>query len=408
MDYFIINQEKIYIDYKEDKLIFSKYVNDELIELSEEEKNELLNSLKLDDKYMYDSQRLIELMNSNPLLSDSFKLTPNFVVSFDYCYDLLSYVEQIIPEKYRSIFYNNIKTLKIELKEKIHLKKEVADNAFAYYNREDNTIVIIKERIDEFIESVKLIDDYEKWVYAKVTVTLLHELFHAASSNVDVAGFDSNSNPGLVIKGLTEGMTDRLAYLTASFIGIKPEMMLPNGYFIELLIVDQLMLIIGPQPMIDSYFGNLGVEPLCDKLSEIDDFNAKYLFTLIELEYSLRMKGNNDERTTLGSIQEKLVDYFSKVILKDIENGLEEETIREKIIFYKGSLITKELLSKMQLNPDNYINLNISLEKFENFESELNKFFKTRTRRTNAILRKHFKLDKISIWKLKSSLKKHL
>ena len=42
MDYFIINQEKIYIDYKEDKLIFSKYVNDELIELSEEEKNDLV------------------------------------------------------------------------------------------------------------------------------------------------------------------------------------------------------------------------------------------------------------------------------------------------------------------------------------------------------------------------------
>lgn len=375
MEYFSFNKEKIFVDYKDGKLLFMKYINDKLIILTEEETNIILNSLRTNNEHVFNSQELVDLMHSNSSLNSNF----------NYYYNLFSCVESIIPSKYKSNFYNNLKTLQVDLNLDVIYNEE--EKSFytdsAGYNTKNNKITISPRYIKETKEVSEKTSNKEEFFWREYNHTLLHELFHVASSNYDkntgitLGGFCKYplNDAKFTNRGLTEGMTEVLACC-----GIPGTIEIACGYYIEELFVDQLSQIIGPEPLIESYFGNLGNELLCEKLKEIDGsgINDYYLFNLIELNYSL--KEENDKQTILGGIQEKLVLYFSKKILKDIENGLSEKEIRNKIIMYKNYLVTKDVLITMQKNPDNYPNLNDSLDEFKNLEELVDNLFKDRTR----------------------------
>jgi len=376
MDYFILNNEKIFIEIKESNIILKKYINGILAELNESQKKEIMNELKAKDGYNYDSQMLIELMHSNPSLNSNF----------EYYYNFLSYIEGIIPEKYKTNFYNNLKTLQIELNLDVEPKTDNEKKFYTTcggYNTKDNKIVMSPENITQIKKISNVTNDPNTFFWKHFNKDLLHELFHMASSHYDketrisLSGFDKYPANNIYDsnRGLTEGMTEVLACC-----GIPGTIEIACGYYIEELFINQLIQIVGTQPLLDSYFGNLGNNLLCEKLCEIngDVTKASSLFALIDLNYSLHEK--DIEQTILGTVQSKLVDYYSQKILMDIEKGIPESEIRKSMEMYKNMLVTKEVLNTMKKEPSNYPNLDVSIEAYNDLEMEVNNLFKSKAK----------------------------
>lgn len=376
MDYFIMNNEKIFIEIKDSNIILKKYVNGILTQLKENQKKEIMDKLKTKNGYNYDSQMLIELMHSNPSLNSNF----------EYYYNFLSYIEAIIPEEFKSNFYNNLKTLQIELNLNIEPKTDDEKKFYTIcggYNTKDNKIVMSPESINQLKKISEVTNDPNTFFWKHFNKDLLHELFHMASSHYDketgtsLSGFDKYPANNIYDsnRGLTEGMTEVL-----SCCGIPGTIEIACAYYIEELFINQLIQIVGTQPVLDSYFGNLGNNLLCEKLCEITDdvVKASSLFALIDLNYSLHEK--NVEQTILGTIQSRLVDYYSQKILMDIENGISKSEIRKSMDIYKNMLVTKDVLNTMKKDPSNYPNLDGSIEAYNNLEIEVNKLFKNKAK----------------------------
>lgn len=376
MDYFIVNNEKIFIEISGSNIILKKYINGILTKLNENQKKEIMNELKTKDGYNYNSQMLIELIHSNPSLNSNFEYYHNF----------LNYIEGIIPEKFKSNFYNNLKTLQIELNLDVESKNDNEKKIYATggeYNTKDNKIVMNSENINQIRNLSKITNDPNTFFWKHFNCSLLHELFHMASSHYDretgvsLSGFDKYPSNNIYDsnRGLTEGMTEVL-----SCCGIPGTIEIACGYYIEELFINQLIQIVGTQPLLDSYFGNLGNNLLCEKICEIDNDvdKASSLFALIDINYSLHKE--NKEQTILGTIQSRLVNYYSQKVLLDIENRVSESEIRKSMNIYKNMLVTKEVLNTMKKNPSNYPNLDASIKAYNNLEIEVNNLFKNKTK----------------------------
>ncbi len=371
MDYFIIDNEKIYIEINDGTIIFKKYFNGVLIQLNENEKNKILNELLYDYNYTYYSELLKNIMVSNPSLNQNF----------DYFFAFLNFIEGIIPVKYKANFYSNLKTLQIELnldKEFSEISDTQSSTICGSYNVKENKIVILPESIFLIKEVSKKVANSNAFFWKYYNKDLLHELLHMASSQYDkesdvvLCGFDKYPTDDRceMNRGLTEGMTEAL-----TCYGIPGTIEISNNYYIEGLFINQLIQIIGAQSLIDSYFGNLGTTMLREKLCDIDGDMAKAssLFLMIELNYSIRER--DEEQTILGSIQIQLVEYYSKKVFKDIENGVSETEIRKSMDIYKKMLVTNDILNTMGKNTNNYPNLNTSLEMFSKLEIEVEQLF---------------------------------
>lgn len=251
------------------------------------------------------------------------------------------------------------------------------------YNTKENKIVMNPGSIKKLREISKVAQDPNTFFLKHYNNTLLHELFHMASSfydektGISLCGFDKYPADNIheSNRGLTEGMTEILACA-----GIPRTVEISCQYYIEELLVNQLTLIVGLQPMIDSYFGNLGNKLLGENLCKIDENLSKDLdlFLLIDLNYDLRY--SQEKQTILGTIQAKLIEYYYKKIFIDIDNGVSEEEIRKSMNIYKNMLVTKEVLIATRKDPDNYPNLNVSLDSFKNLETEVNQLFQRKVK----------------------------
>ena len=248
MDYFIMNNEKIFIEIKDSNIILKKYVNGILTQLKENQKKEIMDKLKTKNGYNYDSQMLIELMHSNPSLNSNF----------EYYYNFLSYIEAIIPEEFKSNFYNNLKTLQIELNLNIEPKTDDEKKFYTIcggYNTKDNKIVMSPESINQLKKISEVTNDPNTFFWKHFNKDLLHELFHMASSHYDketgtsLSGFDKYPANNIYDsnRGLTEGMTEVL-----SCCGIPGTIEIACAYYIEELFINQLIQIVGTQPVVDS------------------------------------------------------------------------------------------------------------------------------------------------------------
>ena len=138
------------------------------------------------------------------------------------------------------------------------------------YDFLNNEIILNYEGNQKVKEISKINSNPEVFFRIEINKTLVHELLHMASiyydkeNNKELSGFDSYPNEGLLNcnRGLTEGMTEVLACLI-----VPGSVEISCGYYIEELFVNQLALIIGANIMIDSYFGNLGIKEIKEKLS---------------------------------------------------------------------------------------------------------------------------------------------
>lgn len=368
MHYFILpNIGKICYEINGSNIIYKKEIDDKLVNLTKEENKKVKEYLNKSNSYIYYSIVLDNIiLNNEDLVKRKTIISP-----------LLTHIEKIIPEKYLQRFYDNVATLQIDYGLDIDNSKDIASEkveAGSYHSLE-NKIIISRETIKTlymFFQNNK--DLFWKEYYKD----LLHELFHMSSTSYDtetgivLSGFDKfpTSDDEESNRGLTEGFTELLA-----LICISSEYEKANGYYLELTIVRQLSLIIRPEILLDSYFGNKGVSKLKEELVKLDgdENRASILFKLIELNYDL----SNDygEQTVLGHIQSFLIEYFGKKILNDLKNDRNENEIKEDIKLYKKYLITEELLEYINKKPENYPNINQSIENFNILEDALKKYF---------------------------------
>ncbi len=360
MIYFTFNKEKIYIEFMDNNIIFKKEVNGNLIKLSDFEEKELLDKLKPKDPFILYSVRIESIVKNNKTLNSNY----------DYFLPFLTFIEGLIPENYKESFYKNLENINVDL----NLEGKELENgkdSLGYYDSELNKIIINSKKIKDCLKLNNCLSDDTFWkVFNK---TLIHELFHVASThcnkdeNIVVSGFDKRPSKKLNDSniGLNEGFTEVLSYAA---VPDAPDFI--YGYIFETLFASQLSFILGPEVMIESYFGNRGIDLLTEKLCEIknDKSKAISLFTLIDLNYFITDDG---EQTLLGTIQSKLVEYFKLKILNDIKNGVTEEEINLSINSFKNVLITNNLIISRGKNPSDYPNLHESIEAFSNLEKEI-------------------------------------
>lgn len=376
MDYsFVFEGKSYYIIVKDNKTFYmdeSENILDS-IETSELE-NRMFNYFNNSNS---NSQELDNAIQNNPNLTTQKEVFRQF----------LKYIEYYVPLSKREEFYEKIKTLKYQNSTEVEsIQKDF--NIVGFYSFENNTITINEEAIKE---ANQVSFNYGNAVYL---ATLFHELTHFASSSYNkdadelFNGFNHYKDKKTIRSnnGLTEGMTEYitfLRFLTES--GCDPELIeqvslrfTNNGYFFTSLFVAQLCILTSPNVVFGSYFQNLGIIPLCKKLSEIDpDINNAFkLFATIEIDFKYRtIEGFNNINDIIGIIQIQMINYLKKAVKNDIMNNKSEEKIRQRIDFFEKKLISEEILKCKNLNINDYPKIVESIADFQNFKDSINKYY---------------------------------
>jgi len=360
------------VSYQDKKTIFYKSINNMIVQLSNEEKMMLEHILSNNYNYIYNSEFLNSLIEQN-----------NSIENKEYVGNFLTWLEQLIPEQSRENFYRNIKNLKTTLNIDIDLSKYSSDILHNYstcggYNTRENTLVISPESLSELKNISQKTERPDEFYWREYSQTLLHELAHMASSKFDsitetsLCGFDTFPSKTEEDKnrGLTEGFTEIIA-----MAGVPNTIEISSGYYIEALLINQLIQTIGNEVFVEAYFSNLGTSPIQKKLEQlIDDKSKSYeLFRNIELNYQIRHF--NEEQNVLGNIQLTILDYFEKKLEILLQCG-NLENIKEALQIYEQMLVTPDKVVIMKKNPNNYIGLNESIARFESIKQKYNDVLK--------------------------------
>ncbi|MGN0973207.1 MAG: hypothetical protein ACI4OT_00535 [Bacilli bacterium] len=364
--FFTIEGYKYLIMYNNKNFEIYKEIQNEIIKLSEEENNKIRKILNQKYNYIYDSQILNELVNSNDKIENK-----------DYIINILNWLEQIIPENDRSNFYNNIKNLQTQLNLDFLTSEKNIDLSQEYskvggYNTTENKLIISEEALNNELKIANMTNNPEEFFWRSYTQPLLHELCHMASSKYDsetkisLCGFDifPPSGEGDKNRGLTEGFTELI-----SMAGVPGTIEIASGYYIEACLINQLIQVIGKDVFLNAYFSNLGTKPIEEKLQGlIDDEDKSFeLFRNIELNFQIRDFA--EKQNVLGNIQMSILDYLEQKIdlLLSINNTKE---INECLTIYEQMLITPEKLNTMNKNPKNYCGLEESLIQFDTIKQK--------------------------------------
>ena len=378
-NYFVYKGKKYIIKYNDKDINIYVFNNNIIQEASHEEKQEIKEILNSECNYVYDSTILNDLVSANPQIE--YK---------EYVMNFLNWLEGIIPEDCRYNFYKNVETLQTALN---ITSSKVDDHSIEHetvagYNTKKNNITINKESLQELWEIAKLTSNPKDFYFRQYSQTLLHELSHMASSNYDsetktsLCGFDKfpPDNESEKNRGLTEGYTEIL-----SMAGVPGTIELSSGYYIEASLINQLILLVGNETFARSYFLNLGITPIQNKLNEIinNPIMSYNLFRSIELNYSI--KNLNEEQNVLGNIQLMLLDYLDKKLEQLLSDNKISE-ISNILINYDWLLIKSDKLKTMKKNPQKFIGIEESLKKFgiikEKYQIYLNESIKSTSIKT--------------------------
>ena len=358
-NYFIYNGEKYIVQYKNKITTIYKNINGTNELLSSEEVKKITSLLNNKYSYTYDSELLNNLVNGNPNIENK-----GYVLNF------LTWLENIIPEGCRNNFYGNIASLQTTLNTNIDLSKaktiESGYSTSAGYNTRSNSLTMNENSLLELWKVAQSNPNPQDFYWIEYAKTLLHELAHMASSKYDyktkvsLCGFDTYPATKEEDKnrGLTEGFTEIIA-----MAGVPGTVEIASGYYIEASLINQMMHVIVREVFLKSYFSNLGTMPMQEKLNEIiDDPNMSHnLFRSIELNYNIRH--TNEEQNVLGNIQSSILDYFDKKLeLLLADNKVDE--VSNLLTSYESMLINPEKLKIMKKDPQKYIGVTESIDKF--------------------------------------------
>lgn len=113
-NFFTLNGKKYVILFGNLRITILRKENNKLVLLNEEEKKEIISILNNKSGYRYDSEKIMQIINSNNALDNK-----------GYLSNFLQWLENIIPLECRENFYNNIKTLKTDLNLDINFSEPI-------------------------------------------------------------------------------------------------------------------------------------------------------------------------------------------------------------------------------------------------------------------------------------------
>lgn len=357
--YFVYNGEKYIVKYEDKTINIYKYNNEKVEVLSDEETQRIKLLLNSKYSYIYDSIMLSNLVNENSEIEKK-----------EYIINFLNWLESIIPENCGENFYRNITTLKTTLNIDIDISKcDVNTNGYsisAGYNTINNSLTMNETSLSKLWTISQLSQNPQDFYWRHYSQTLLHELAHMASSRYNpetkttLCGFDKfpAENENDKNRGLTEGFTEII-----SMAGVPGTVEISSGYYIEALLINQLIQLIGKEVFLKSYFSNLGTKNIQEKLNQIIN-NPEMSFNLfrnIELNYNIR--NINEEQNILGNIQSSLLDYLDKKIELLLANNKFDE-INSILTNYELMIISPEKLKIMKKDSQQYVGIAESIEKF--------------------------------------------
>ena len=359
---------RIYIFKENSKLVYKKLVDNKYISLNEEEIKNL-------EKYLIRNNSSIYYSENKDIPADNNDIAAKMD---NYLYIFFEYLGTQVPKNCHSNFYTNFQTLKINLNLKVleeSITTEEKNDFFAGYDVEHNAIFGDPDTIRQYRLMAQNTSNPDEFLWSNISHDLIHELFHMASSKYFgegqgfVCGFDKYPATQSYEKnrGLTEGFTE---FLAGACVPNPKET--PCNYFVEEMLVNQLILIVGKSVMIESYFNNLGIKEIAKKLCEFDpDFDeALFLFELIEINFNLDKYSPSN---ILAEIEMKLLNYFKIKIEQDISNNVKKEDILKSIEEYKSFLVTRDILDIHQENTLKYNEIETVIDNFSKFEKDLNK-----------------------------------
>lgn len=333
--------------------------------------NELIEELK---KYINGPHNYNISTTLNNILEQNNDIEPK-----EYFIKFFSLLENIIPEDARENFYRNLKTLKIKLDLDYDFSSIEATRNFTAYDALRNKMIILPSGIKMLFQIAQNQDNPIEFFIETFEDAFFHELLHMASSIFDIReeilfiGFSPNvlkteKNNELKF-GLTEGMTEVLVLESSHK---KPKLYI--GYYIEILLVIQLMQIVERNIMLESYFKNKGtieIENELDKFS-CGNFKANILLNDIEENFWKYKDENKEKQTLLASIQSILIGCYKDKMLYLIENKLiTKEEVEKSLAIYEEALIRPEAMKKRNGNIEIYIGLDESIEKFYLVKQEI-------------------------------------
>lgn len=270
----------------------------------------------------------------------------------------LKVLESIIPEEYRTNFYNNLKTLKVFYNN--NLKNELT-GATGKYIEKTNTIILETEYItnqfkNKDIENIELLKTIEQ--------CFLHEFVHMASSSYDketdtlISGYEQKHYP--TAKALTEGMAEFL-----SLAIVKPKYGINTGYNIETNIINQLYQVLG-NDLIKSFFSGSRTTLLENDLKRLNNNEESIKTLLQEIENISTLKDSKYDSDSLSIVQDLLLDFLDKK-LESLEN---KEEIEKYLYNYSNILITSESIKTITNDYKKYIDLDKNEQKFEDIKNK--------------------------------------
>lgn len=362
--YFIIHGIKFIFVYDNGNRKILKEENGQLLPLSQEEQEVIDKIFTYDNEYIYYMSKKL-----SQILLDNNKLDADLHI-----YRLLEWLEQVIPEACRENFYRNLSTLQIH--QNLDAMNDEQVDAFkegttANYNAQTNTINVNKNFISSLWKLAQTTNNPQVYFEKAYYETLLHEMTHMASTKYDpeteicYSGFDTFPGIGFNDRnvGLTEGMTEIVA-----MAGIPDTDEISSGYYIEASLVNQIILIIGNEEVIHSYFSAAGVDGIKHKLSEfgLSDMVASYLLNLIECNFVIRKNQSSDYLTdSLSAIQSTLLNCFEVKCNREINSpSFDRKNLEALFSRYESMLVTSSVLKQNGLNPNHYTGLEENIEKF--------------------------------------------
>ncbi|MBR5662695.1 MAG: hypothetical protein IKX00_03460 [Bacilli bacterium] len=251
-----INSAKLDADYK----------ITEIIEMTNEDFQIIKKEISKDTSNIFKNKKLNEIAKINPLIAH-----------VDIFVNYLDKILDEIPYECRGTFYKNLETLDIKIVKNLKINSKNF-SAAADYEIKTNTIRISKEALDNFKLHQKnkcpnsTINDF-------LARLIIHELFHTASTIYDKetkqtkAGVIAKRNDLLINSALNEGITEVLTNKVLDSDNTKLDNIFKYKEFTRL--VNQLIILVGYDNVISSYFLNNGTESIKDGLYFINnDYEA--------------------------------------------------------------------------------------------------------------------------------------
>ncbi len=369
-DFINLSIGKILIIRENKETKYKKEIDGNIIELTEFEKEFLLNLFNKERSYIYKSDYLDYLIENN-----------NNIENKAYIKSLLEGIEKGIPIGYRKNLYRNLETLKTKLNfdadlSNIPSNEDSQENDIsATYNTRLNILEVSPSYL-KFIDNLsKKYPNIDDLYWKELTHTIVHELIHMAStyydkdSGVALTGFDKypTDNESEQNRGLTEAMTEVIACAL-----IPNTIEVACSYYVEELFVNQLIFILDPEIMIKSYFGNLGTKEIEKSLNELinDEEESYNLFRRIEDYHCIRRL--DCYQNLVAKVQNTLIKYFKAKIEKIIKNeSMSNEEIENLILQYESMLVTPKILEINGKNPNTFVGLESSIEEFYSLKDSI-------------------------------------